>query len=126
MIGMKMMIAGTASTGFCVPVLVLLLMPTGLVEAIEHRQDILNIFGIGVRIVKGIEQRVVLGTQLCLNVMYPLKQRFSLLAVFLLSSLNQLPTEALDLASRCAKAQCGQVMTELRVIPFMDDACCKA
>jgi hypothetical protein len=53
---------------FLRPVLVLLLMPTGLVEAIEHRQDILNIFGIGVRIVKGIEQRVVLGTQLCLQV----------------------------------------------------------
>lgn len=37
------------------------LVPTRLVEAIEHRQDILNIFGIGVRIVKGIEQRAVWG-----------------------------------------------------------------
>jgi hypothetical protein len=40
------------------------LMPTRLVEAIEHRQDVLNIFRIGVRIVKGIEHRAVLGTQL--------------------------------------------------------------
>jgi hypothetical protein len=37
------------------------LLRTGFVELIEHRQDILNIFGVGVRIIKGIEQRVVLG-----------------------------------------------------------------
>src|SRR5260370_21893820 len=73
-------------------------MRTGLVEAVEHRQDILNIFGIWVRIVKGIEQRVVFGTQLFLQIIYDLKQSFSFLAVFLLSSLNHLPTETVDLA----------------------------
>ena len=85
---------------FLRPVLVLLLMPTGLVEAIEHRQDILNIFGVGVRIIKGIEQRVVLGTQLFIQVIDPLKKCFSFLAVFLLSSLNHLRTETVDLAIR--------------------------
>jgi hypothetical protein len=75
-------------------------MGTELVEAIEHRQDILSIFGIWVRIVKGIEQRVVFGTQLFLQIIYHLKRSFSFLAVFLLSSLNHLPTETVDLAIR--------------------------
>jgi hypothetical protein len=46
-------------------------MRTGLVETIEHGQDSLNIFGIWVRVVKGIEQRVVFGTQLFLEVPHP-------------------------------------------------------
>ena len=75
-------------------------MRTGFVELIEHRQDILNIFGVGVRIIKGIEQRVVLGTQLFLQVIDPLKKCFSFLAVFRLSSLNHLRTETVDLAIR--------------------------
>jgi hypothetical protein len=40
--------------------------------------------------------------------------------------LNGKRQASIGISSRCAKAQCGQVMTELRVIPFMDDACCKA
>ena len=64
-------------------------MRTGLVESIEHRQDILDIFGIWVRIVKNIEERVVFGTQLFLQVIYPLGQRFSFLIVFLLNSLDR-------------------------------------
>ena len=53
----------------------ILLMRTGLVETIEYRQDILDIFGIWVRIVKNIEERAVLGTQLFLQVIHLLKQR---------------------------------------------------
>jgi len=75
-------------------------MRTGPVETIEHRQDILDIFGIWVRIVKNIEERVVFGTQLFLQVIYPLKQRFSFLIVFLLSSLDHLTAETVDLAIR--------------------------
>ena len=78
----------------------IVLVRTGFVELIEHRQDILNIFGVGVCIIKGIEQRMVLGTQLFLQVIDPLKQCFSFLAVFLLSSLNHLRTETVDLAIR--------------------------
>jgi hypothetical protein len=76
----------------------IVLVRTGFVELIEHRQDILNIFGVGVRIIKGIEQRMVWGTQLFLKVIDPLKQCFSFLAVFLLSSLNHLRAETVDLA----------------------------
>ena len=43
----------------------------------------------GSAIVKNIEERVVFGTQLFLQVIYPLKQRFSFLIVFLLSSLDR-------------------------------------
>jgi len=72
-------------------------MRAGFVEHIEHRQDFLNVFGFWVRIVKGIEQRVVFGTQLILQLIYLLKQLFSLFVVFLLKGLNHRLTETVDL-----------------------------
>src|SRR5215469_7129523 len=75
-------------------------MRAGLVEPIEHRENFLNIFGIWVGIVKGIEQRMVFGTQLFHQLIYPLKQLFSLLVVFLLNGLNRRITKTADLAIR--------------------------
>jgi hypothetical protein len=57
-----------------------------------------------------------------------ISSRFMLLAYpgSLGDELNGKRQASIGISSRCAKAQCGQVMTELRMIPFMDDACCKA
>jgi hypothetical protein len=83
-------------------------MRTGLVEAIEHRQDILNIFGIRVRIEKGIEQGVVFGAQLLLQVIYPLKQRFSFLTIFLGPCLMSGPIKAMLQKSACRDSRGAQ------------------
>ena len=69
--------------------------PTGLVESIEHRHDLLNIFGIWVHVVvkKGVDQRQIFGTELFLQFIYLSDQLLSFLPVFLLSSLVDLLTE---------------------------------
>ena len=66
--------------------------PTGLVESIEHRHDLLNIFGIWVHVVvkKGVDQRQIFGTELFLQFIYLSDQLLSFLPVFLLSSLVDL------------------------------------
>ena len=38
------------------------LVRTDRVELIEHRQDVPNVFGLWVRVIKGIEERAVFGT----------------------------------------------------------------
>ena len=73
-------------------------MRTDRVELIEHRQDVLNICGIWVRVIKGIEERAVFRTKLFLQFICPLAQRLNFFRVFLLSSLIDLHTETVQLA----------------------------
>ena len=54
-------------------------MWTGLVQGIEHRQNILKVFRILVSIIEGVEQREVLGTQFILQIIYLLGERVSFL-----------------------------------------------
>ena len=73
-------------------------MRTDRVELIEHRQDVLNICGIWVRVIKGIEERAVFRTKLFLQFICPLAQRLNFFRVFLLGSLIDLHTETVQLA----------------------------
>jgi len=59
---------------------------------------VLNIFGIWVRVIKGIEQRVVFGAQLFLQFICPFGQRLNFLCVFRPSSLVDLLAETVQLA----------------------------
>ena len=58
---------------------------------------VLNIFGIWVRVIKGIEQRVVFGAQLFLQFICPFGQRLNFLCVFRPSSLVDLLAETFEL-----------------------------
>ena len=68
---------------------------TGLIELIEHRNDVLTVFGIWIHVLSGFDQRDVFGTQLFPQFIHLLEQRLSFLPVFL--PINLL-TEIGDLA----------------------------
>ena len=59
---------------------------------------VLNIFGIWVRVIEGIEQRVVFRAQLFLQFICPFGQRLNFLCVFRPSSLFDLLAETVELA----------------------------